>query len=471
MKNPSATLTRRQKETLIWIFDFIRKNGIPPTVREIGREFSIKSSSVHYLLGELQRKGYLRRRKLGARSLSIVDRTQESLKRSRLAVDRETLQTPFRSADLLPVSVFILYCKNRGIQTDKEQLEYYDRENLLLPVVRIKMSEIGERANLNPVRYEDTVDLLTWSGFGEQSENETPYYEIDGWLDELRKQNAVKYPAKDQYKPWFEYSEIDGPVPNTKIPGRVQAYEQFYSKPQIFRLWSIQKRLTAKICDEALFSDDRGWLTIGLSTRSRFVPILRSLQKNGSAFNRFLGFLNDVIDLSEKREQQANIEYDKSRTRGAGKREAENDRKLVLNSNDIELDAREILKRAGYTIADVERRRNGFVYNVWSLDPTRHWFDYLDGISDRVLDQSRGEYRFIRECHRITETLGWFLERLGQHPRSLKEMKVGIREIKACPYCDVYFKISAKTQKTCGDPQCVRDHRNTLKRNMRKEGR
>ncbi len=71
-----ADLTKRQRETLDWVKEFIRENGLPPTVREIGDAFGIKSSSVFDLLTVLERKGYLRRRDRGARSLIVsgIDR-------------------------------------------------------------------------------------------------------------------------------------------------------------------------------------------------------------------------------------------------------------------------------------------------------------------------------------------------------------------------------------------------------------
>lgn len=67
-------LTPRQRETLAWIKSFIRENRMPPTVREIGGAFGIKSSSVFDLLKALERKGYVRRGELGARSLIVEDR-------------------------------------------------------------------------------------------------------------------------------------------------------------------------------------------------------------------------------------------------------------------------------------------------------------------------------------------------------------------------------------------------------------
>jgi repressor LexA len=49
---------------------------MPPTVREIGAAFEIKSSSVFDLLKALERKGQLRRGDLGARSLIIEGDTR-----------------------------------------------------------------------------------------------------------------------------------------------------------------------------------------------------------------------------------------------------------------------------------------------------------------------------------------------------------------------------------------------------------
>lgn len=64
-------LTPRQRETLDWIKAFIAEHGMPPTVREIGNAFGIKSSTVFAFLRTLQEKGYLRRGDWGARSLIV----------------------------------------------------------------------------------------------------------------------------------------------------------------------------------------------------------------------------------------------------------------------------------------------------------------------------------------------------------------------------------------------------------------
>jgi len=66
-----ARLTKRQRQILNWIKGFIDEHGMPPTVREIGAAFGIGSSSVFDHLKALERKGYLRRGDMGARSLIL----------------------------------------------------------------------------------------------------------------------------------------------------------------------------------------------------------------------------------------------------------------------------------------------------------------------------------------------------------------------------------------------------------------
>jgi repressor LexA len=63
-------LTDRQKEILRFIARTTEERGFPPTIREIGGEFSIKSTNgVNDHLKALERKGYLNRGEQKSRSL------------------------------------------------------------------------------------------------------------------------------------------------------------------------------------------------------------------------------------------------------------------------------------------------------------------------------------------------------------------------------------------------------------------
>src|SRR5829696_2889122 len=66
-------LTQRQREILDFISASIVERGFPPTLREIGEHFSIKSTNgVNDHLKALEKKGHLRREDLKSRAMRPV---------------------------------------------------------------------------------------------------------------------------------------------------------------------------------------------------------------------------------------------------------------------------------------------------------------------------------------------------------------------------------------------------------------
>ena len=67
-------LTERQQKILTYIKKSIQEQGYPPTIREIGEAFGIRSTNgVNDHLKALERKGYLLRGELKSRALSVID--------------------------------------------------------------------------------------------------------------------------------------------------------------------------------------------------------------------------------------------------------------------------------------------------------------------------------------------------------------------------------------------------------------
>jgi len=67
---PAGGLTDRQREVLDFITSSIRKRGYPPTLREIGSHFGIRSTNgVNDHLRALEKKGFLHREDLKSRAL------------------------------------------------------------------------------------------------------------------------------------------------------------------------------------------------------------------------------------------------------------------------------------------------------------------------------------------------------------------------------------------------------------------
>jgi repressor LexA len=111
-------LTDRQSEILSYIRKHIVENGYPPTVREIGSAFGIRSTNgVADHLKSLERKGYLARGSLKSRALRPiqmeaadptfndgVDEQRPLASVTSLAAHRETTRTPSRELEPLPVA-------------------------------------------------------------------------------------------------------------------------------------------------------------------------------------------------------------------------------------------------------------------------------------------------------------------------------------------------------------------------------
>jgi repressor LexA len=69
-EEPAGGLTDRQRQVLDFISDSIRKRGFPPTLREIGSHFGIRSTNgVNDHLRALEKKGFLQREDLKSRAL------------------------------------------------------------------------------------------------------------------------------------------------------------------------------------------------------------------------------------------------------------------------------------------------------------------------------------------------------------------------------------------------------------------
>ncbi len=68
------TLTDRQRSILDFLGEFLEEHGYPPTLREIGAHFGIKSPrGVQDHLEALERKGHIRRRREASRGIEILD--------------------------------------------------------------------------------------------------------------------------------------------------------------------------------------------------------------------------------------------------------------------------------------------------------------------------------------------------------------------------------------------------------------
>lgn len=69
-------MTEKQKQVLIVINDYVKKEGISPTIREICDIAEIKSTStVHGYIKRLEKQGYIKMIKDSPRSIRVIKMT------------------------------------------------------------------------------------------------------------------------------------------------------------------------------------------------------------------------------------------------------------------------------------------------------------------------------------------------------------------------------------------------------------
>ena len=72
----TKSITKRQKEVLNFVIQFMAKNGYSPSLQEIARFLGTKNiSTAQYFIQELEEKGYLKKKSHIARGVSPLSQT------------------------------------------------------------------------------------------------------------------------------------------------------------------------------------------------------------------------------------------------------------------------------------------------------------------------------------------------------------------------------------------------------------
>src|SRR3989338_4115169 len=142
---------------------------------------------------------------------------------------------PYRPENLMTVSKFITYCKDRGIKIKKEDLEFFDKKNLVVPAVGVYKPIIKERNSEGKSIYKfgGIASIVTTEHFN--------YFGFDakGYGEKRisQKENSDAclsfQPALQTFTPWKKYKDTE--VDSAKRKNDLgKCVELFYSPEQIF---------------------------------------------------------------------------------------------------------------------------------------------------------------------------------------------------------------------------------------------
>ena len=71
-RRPVEELTDTQRRVLREVKEFIAQRGFPPTAKELGERLDVSAATAHEQIGQLVRKGFIRREPRKARGLTIL---------------------------------------------------------------------------------------------------------------------------------------------------------------------------------------------------------------------------------------------------------------------------------------------------------------------------------------------------------------------------------------------------------------
>ncbi len=416
-----------------------------------------------------------------------------------MKITQPELQTPFLQPDLLTVSSFTSYCRDNGILTDERELEYFDKERLLIPAARVLMGVVEykriyadfdgtkewryvfaddldkfEVKKLDPKTYYDQGALVqSMPGLGNVRGF---HFGNDGWMDWYSERNMVTYPAKEGYLPWSKLRNPDAPS-GQMFGDDPKLYEEvsqlMYAKHQIYLLKLIQNRRTIKVKNEGLFRTPESWLEAGNMITKLYSESESNerIQKMVSDWNHFFSFLMEVRRLRLGKHAYINKviedEYKTYKDIQENPEEAEADARsagAVYDSN-ITADAKKLPLKYSLKIEDIEHWRYRLLehgsFGVGSR--SRQLRPYVTLVSNQLLAKTEDAYRLVNE-------LCWFIELIGGRSLTAKELILNSMG-ETCRFCGKSFESSRRTQVTCGDPVCKAKLQNEHKKKMRQIGK
>lgn len=382
-------------------------------------------------------------------AVRITPRGKEHTHRKR--VSKRELQPPFREQDLLVVSRFIDHCKHHGITTDKSELEYFEKDVILLPAIRVRYGVFENPARGKAKRYSPGALHM-----GER-----------GWVSDYIKMGLVDYPARTSFRPWSEYDLP--PTAYSSTPDVFsRACEIFYTRFQMYLIPLIQMRRTLEVKNEMLFKPPEDWARLG-ENASRWFDREKTgefLRLKVLDYYRLCRCLFDIERLWGIWTDHLSREY------------AALVKKHKGNLRDVESDIREeeallsdrLRRRAKLALTRhkmSERELDGWRFTILALgtfgvvSPVRR--DYLKFLEDEALAE-------IEDPYRLVFLLNWFIGICGGKPSSIRELLLKRSEYRYCPYCGSAFLPRRVDQKTCGSNECKRASSRDWKRAKRESG-
>lgn len=371
---------------------------------------------------------------------------------------------PYRAGGLISASRFASFCHDRGVRTNRRELEFLDKMNLLVPAVVIYYG-VGKEKDQNG----KPVYVTHGVSFGNKVESYDFYgFRAKGVVedDPPNGKNCDFYiPAFEPFKEWTFFGRNKPSISKRKVDLGKPA-DPFYSPEQIFALIDAKRSVGAlkQNEDADLIQHEIDFVQRSIERKYKAIRLYHLADK--------LWF--DVIRGNEKKLKQLCLDKevvteDEAKTEYLSMMTAWQKR---YQNNEMT----QLLKECGVKESEVQNLAEIFVHQGFFTDPNIEIFEwYRHNIPEKVLAKQKGATALCEDYYRIAERLLLVLGVVENKLLTLDDC-YGTRShrfMESCIVCSRGF-IPNKARKgghkqiTCS-PQCSEENKRIWKRKKRKE--
>jgi len=330
-----------------------------------------------------------------------MDHSGEGLLKAQKLAFRMLTQKTHPQQSLLSAMNFASYARKRGLRVSSSQLENYEKQGLLYPVLYCRASTANYRVierhedgrieyereplERDPCAGEDIIEIPGSFWYSAELLNA-----IGEAAEVVGEESPVMWPGQTQFVPWRE--QRDG---ITYMP----TVWRYYHPYQVFRLRSVLQSTTHAI---RLSPDPSEAILERVKDLFQHEAVSRAenLRLNHAASFRELAVLIAIEDLYLPLVRENLRDYDFGNQR---MRWDDWQRKVSRES---------ILEATGYSISELIELRKGIAIRGTLLDPNRDFYMLFRNMPFRQREKLRGEARVAWEYYETAEILGLFLHDL-----------------------------------------------------------
>ncbi len=362
-------------------------------------------------------------------------------------------QVPINPRTLLTLSGFTSYCSDNGLRISAKELESLHKEGLFYPALKIYRGTVVSRKILtvnDGVESWVYVDQEDIDKFKPLKTDSKKYYSTNGffmsgdnWLKYYEENEMIEKPVDTKFKPWAGMSTA---LFITDIKKTNKSYELFYSKQQFLALKIVNRYF-------------RYWEGLDKNEKLKYT---KQIIKRVSEYYDFLAFYYKAEKLYFRILEHRSERIKNLKKENNTRQEIKEDIKFVLKPI-WKQEVKEIISESNIDAGYIKEWRSFLAdQNLINESPCsnkikRAYFQSLQ--FDYFID--------AQDSNKMILVLNFILYFLTREEATVKSV-LGNLPYHNCIICGTSFNPKKETQVTCGDPFCIRENKNNIKKILRR---